>query len=459
MVAFFSIRKLRFGSTVLCATLLFLASCTKQTAEDPVPIIPPATPLPTNLCASSFSLGYTDKTSYLPGDKINAFLQSKENISLCRLDIYTIDGLLAFSVASPLTIQTISANDPSVNGYGFAITSQIEIPLDLKSGVYLIEKQVPFIVKTNNKVDFTIIYPSNTTNAYSKSGGKNLYDRVDRPSHVSFLRPIPIQSNTEYGLKWFASLSNYNIGYVADRDMDDFSSIQNSSLLIIVGHGEYWTRKARKNFDRFVDGGKDALILSGNTMWWQVRYSDNNQLICHKQPQLDPISDQLMKTIEWDNSSLQFSILSSIGADFPRGGYGLQTDNGWDGYKIVTPNSPLLEGLNLQKGGILSLPSGEYDGAPILNFNSDGYPVLDKAALNFEKIELIGFDRGSRGGKETIGTFIAFKKTVTSGIVINAASYDWCSQRGMGGRDEQAVKKITLNAIDKLLQKRPVFSE
>ncbi len=389
---------------------------------------------------------------------MNVFLQSKESISACRLDIYTINGDIAFSVASPLTVQKISADDPSVNGYGFAVTSEIEIPENLKSGVYLIEKQIPFIVKTNSKVDFTILYPSNTTNAYSLSGGRSLYDKSNRPSHVSFLRPIPIQSNTEFGLKWFASLTNYKIGYVDDRDMDDYSSIQNSGLLVIVGHSEYWTRKARKNFDHFVNEGHSAIILSGNTMWWHVRYSDNNQLICHRDVQLDPISDLLMKTIEWDKPSLEYSILSSIGADFSRGGYGLQVDAGWDGYKIVTPASPLLEGLNLKKGDILSLPSGEYDGAPILNFTSDGYPELDKATLGFYKAELIGFDRGARGGKETIGTFIAFKKTRKSGTVVNAASYDWCSERGMNGRDGQAVKRITMNAIDKLLANKTVFA-
>ncbi len=118
----------------------------------------------------------------------------------------------------------------------------------------------------------------------------------------------------------------------------------------------------------------------------------------------------------------------------------------------------LLEGLNFQKGEVLSLPSGEYDGVPILNFNSDGNPELDKGTLHFEKVELIGFDRGTRDGKETIGTFIVFKKTASSGIVVNAASYDWCSESGMGGSGGNSVKKITLNAIDKLLNKKPIFS-
>ncbi len=454
MTAFLSIRNFQLGSIAACCALLFLASCTDQTAEAPNPI----KPLPDNLCAPSFSYGYTDKISYLPGGKMNAFLQSKENINLCRLNIYSVNGNLAFSVASPLTVQKISADNPSVNGYGFTVTSEIEIPKNLKSGVYLIEQQIPFIVKTNNKVDLTIVYPSNTANAYAKSGGRSLYDKTDRPSHVSFLRPIAVQSSAEQGLKWFTSLANYNIGYVADVDMNDYATIQNSSLLVVVGHSEYWTRKARKNFDRFVGNGKDALVLSGNTMWWQARYSDSGQLICHKEAALDPVGDLLLKTIAWDRLSLKYSILSSIGADFPHGGYGLQADNGWDGYKIVTPASPLLEGLNLRKGDILSLPSGEYDGAPILNFTSDGYPELNKAALGFDKIELIGFDRGSRGGKETIGTFIVFKKTTTSGIVVNTASYDWCSERGMDGSNGTMVKKITLNAIDRLLTKKNIFS-
>lgn len=449
--------KIELYGVVLLTFLVFLQSCTNQKAENPIPMRPPM-PLPTLSCGPSLLYGYTDKTSYLPGEKVNAFLQSKETISLCRLDVYALDGKVAFSVSSPLTMQTITPDNPSVNGYGFAATSQIELPTNLKSGLYLIENRIPFIVKTNSKVDFIIIYPSNTTNAYSRSGGRSLYEGANRPFQVSFLRPVSIQSNAEYGLKWFASLSKYKIGYIADSDMDDFGSIQNSSMLVIVGHSEYWTRQARKNFDRYVAEGNDALVLSGNTMWWQVRYTDNKAMVCYKSQTLDPIADPLLKTIEWNNVALQYSILSSIGADFPRGGYGLQRDNGWDGYKIVTPTSPLLSGLNLRKGEIISLPSGEYDGAPISNFTPDGYPIIDKAKLNFEKVELIGFDLGSRGGKETVGTFIVFKKTTSSGVVINAASYDWCSARGMGGRDGNALKQITLNAIDHLLTKTSVFA-
>lgn len=68
-------------------------------------------------------------------------------------------------------------------------------------------------------------------------------------------------------------------------------------------------------------------------------------------------------------------------------------------------SSPLLEGTGLKNGYILSLPKGEYDGTPIRTFDSNGYPVIDVSALNFKKVKLIGFNKGSRFGKETIGTF------------------------------------------------------
>jgi hypothetical protein len=46
-----------------------------------------------------------------------------------------------------------------------------------------------------------------------------------------------------------------------------------------------------------------------------------------------------------------------------------------------------------------------------------------------------------------------------SGIIINAASYDWCSYRGIGGQDGDKIKRITYNAIKKLLRGERIFSQ
>ena len=441
--------------------LLFfsLAGCFSDEVVEPVEPkpSPPAPPLPTTLCSSFILSGYSDKVSYHPGEKIRLFFESSQPVELCRLTIFSVTGDPVFSTASVLPIVPRLSDDASENGYNYPIAVEFVLP-ELKSGVYLVENKIPFIVKTDEPVDIMIVYPSNTANAYASSGGKSLYSQQGRPVSVSFQRPIALQSLSQYCLKWFSTLENFSIGYIADLDMDDFQNIANSKVLVIPGHSEYWTRPARNNFDQFVSLGGDALILSGNTMWWQVRYSEDfSKLICYKDAELDPISDPLLETIEWSRPSLDYSILSSIGADFPHGGYGLKADQGWNGYKVVAPASPLFENLGLKKGDIISLPTLEYDGAPLLGYDANGYPILNSTALGFEKIELLGYDKGFRV-TETVGTFIVFKKTLVSGIIVNTGSTDWCSGNGIGGASGNIIKKVTLNALTKLLNNETMFS-
>lgn len=442
---------------------LVLAGCLSEdlTEPEPVPLEPDPVPvpaLPSLVCAPFIQTGYTDKISYSPGENVEVFFDSKESASLCTMTIYSINGDSVLSLGSSVPLVPQLPSDASLNGYDFPVAVSFELP-EMESGVYMIERKIPFIVKTDEAVDVMVVYASNTANAYALSGGKSLYSAQARPEAVSFHRPIPLEPFSGACLKWFTTLDDMRVGYVADIDMDHYDNIARAKVLVIPGHSEYWTREARLNFDRFVDGGGHALILSGNTMWWQVRYSpDASQMICYKNIDLDPVTDPLFKTIEWDAPTLEYSILSSIGAHFPLGGYGMKADNGWNGYKIVAPSSPLFDGLGLKEGDIISLPSVEYDGAPVSGYDGRGYPILDTDALGFEKIELLGFDRGFRG-TETTATFIVFKKSAQSGIVMNTASTDWCSGSGMGGRSGNTIKTITYNALTKLLNNQPVFSE
>jgi hypothetical protein len=449
--------------------IIFLSSCSDNQVLDNAKLNPVIAPqdssdscklpnrnLPDLLCRNYVSYGYCDKVSYSPGETITAFIQAKDSVVLCALTTYGLNGDSIFSVPSPMIVQSINSDRPSSNGYGFLPNVQIKVPV-IASGVYLIEKQIPFIVKPSGDVDIVIVYPSNTANAYSQSGGKSLYSSHDRPTSLSFQRPISLQDFCSSCLLWFQTLTNFRIGYIADIDMEDFD-LASSKLLIVPGHSEYWTRQARQNFDQFIDKGGDALILSGNTMWWQVRYSeDRTKLICYKDISNDPISDPLLKTYKWDDSTLNYSILSSIGADFDHGGYGLKYDNGWDGFKIVTPGSPLLQGTDLNSGDIVKCPTAEYDGAPLRGFDAGGNPTLDLDAMGVYKAELIGYDWGFRV-HETAGTFFVVKKKLNSGTIINIGSTNWCSESGIGGQSKIEIEKITMNAIVKLLNHEPVFS-
>jgi hypothetical protein len=399
--------------------------------------------------------GYSYPLSVLPGDSLKVYLSAEKKEDNYSVRLFDLAGKEVAQFKGNLIPQQPASDRPWENGFGYKATLKIVAPR-LKSGVYLWENKIPVIIRSPNP-KIVIVYSSNTENAYCNSGGKGLYgfNSTDKmpATTVSFLRPISLPKHSEAFLRWFQKQNYKDVGYMTDADLDNYAGWRKAGVLIIIGHSEYWSLEGRQNFDRFVSEGKNALVLSGNTMWWQVRYSkQKDQLICFKLVE-DPVKNKKLRTINWTDPQLEYPIISSIGADFPRAGYGRKIDKGWDGYKITT-SSPLLEGTNLKKGDILRLPSDENDGAPLLGFDNKGFPVLDHAALGFNKIEIIGFDHTSRA-VDGVATWIVFKRTRSSGVVINVATTDWCSSEGMGNEE---VKKITLTMINKLLRKENVFS-
>lgn len=401
--------------------------------------------------------GYLHKLSAYPGDSIELYLNAKYLLTDYKIKLYDLSGKEVAKVNLSVFPQTALNKNSFEIGFGYKPTKKVIVP-KLPSGVYLWENKIPFVIKDRNP-KITVVYSSNTVNAYCNTGGKSLYgfNSSDQQGaqKVSFLRPMPLPRHSEAFLRWLNLQPIQDIGYITDLDLEDFGTIKKSKLLIIPGHSEYWTLQARKNFDRFVSEGKDALILSGNTMWWQVRYNKTkDQLICYRDAKADPIKSVKLKTINWFEPALSYPIYTSTGTDFQNAGYGLKNDNGWNGYKIIS-RSPLLEETSLLPGDVLSCPSDETDGAPTLT-TEDGIPVTDYQKLPFLHVEIVGYDIVSRGGKDGVATWIVFKASKTSGIVINTASTDWCSSRGIGSNPD--IQKITTTMIRKLINHEDVFS-
>ncbi len=321
----------------------------------------------------------------------------------------------------------------------------------LKSGIYYFESSSPFVIKNpKRKNDILVVYPSNTVNAYNKNGGRSTYTK---PIGVKLSRRRPTELMRQ-GLefwKWIPD-QDYNVDYIADEDLDDYKNIKAYKVIIISGHNEYWTRLGRRNFDKYINEGGNALILSGNTMWKQVRYEDD-KVICYNKYHNDSLVQDTLRTSNYAIKQLNYPIESSIGLNFTKGGYGIQEDNGWDGYKIVREESILLENTNLSNGEILSVPSEECDGADLI-FENDKV-ILDTNFIKFYRQKLIGYDKGFRI-KETNPAFIVFQKTKNSGVVINVGSNTWCLH-GFEGKDEQLVKQITTNCINALLKNKDLF--
>ena len=396
--------------------------------------------------------GYTNQMSFNSHDSIEVFLNSSLAIENEKVLIFDINGNVVSDFIADIFPQETTESKPWEDGYGYLRTTKIKVE-DLKSGIYFIDNKIPFIIKPSVEVDALVVYPSNTINAYNKNEGFSLYTNP-RAYKLSFQRQ---QNMPRFSLEFFKWVSNLNFGYVCDYDLDSSITYTFSDLVIIPGHSEYWSRKARENFDNFINDGNDAMILSGNTMWWQIRYENNgNVLVCYKDSGLDPIEDPSLKTINWHRSILDYPIISSIGVDFSNGGFGLKydQDNGWDGYKIVLPESPIFQGLNLNFGQIISIPTVEYDSTPVIEISSDGIPQFDTG--EFYKFNFLGFDKAFRDSENRFGTFIIMQKTEKSGVIINTGSTDWCN-RGLIEKDSLIIKQVTLNMISLLKSNTDVF--
>jgi hypothetical protein len=418
----------------------------------------------------SYITGYTDKRSYYPGDTVKLYLTGPAGKNQL-LPLKDINGNVMLQISADITEQKITTKKPWLEGDGFTVSASYVINNNIKSGVYFWNGHIPCIIKSKGSYDVTVVYPTNTINAYCQDGGKSLYYPAGQRALVtSFLRVQELNAAYTYTdgfLKWMAN-QGYNVNYVADEDLDDYSSLESSRLLIIAGHSEYWTRKARENFDKFVDRGRNALILSGNTMWWQVRYNKKeNLMICYKNKDLDPLANSLYASTKWTDTTLKFPTITSIGTDFARGGYAQYGSvlNTWDGYKITQASSPLFESTNLKNGDTLHFSQFECDGSFLikdLSLTSTEIPVLDKPKYNYYKSELLAYNYTYNAEEPARtpsgGTFVIFQKKPTSGIIVNTSSETWCLH-GFASQHQSLIKTITKNMIDKSLSGSYMFSE
>ena len=369
------------------------------------------------------------------------------------------------SISANLAPQSPLGERPWESGFGYQPSATLTVPR-IRSGVYLVDGRLPLIIKTpaTDRPDVVVVCPTNTEAAYNGSGGRSMYTKApDTAAIVSFRRPVerPMPgSDADVFMTWMQPQKlPYTFKYCADSDLDDYGEIAGARLLVIIGHSEYWTRRARENFDRFVLEGGNALVLSGNTMWWQVRYSDDrSQMICYKwQP--DPNADPSLRCINWPDPKLGYPVVSSLGADFPRGGYADDPrDAGWDGFKILLPDSPVFRGVAVQRGDVIRMRSHEYDGAPLLNNPVTlGEPRLDLAAMGAYRAEIIGYDYVAVWAAATRGDLDRDAADGEFGHDHQRRIDRLVRRSGLGGADGAKLRTIILNMIAVLRNRERLF--
>ena len=270
--------------------------------------------------------------------------------------------------------------------------------------------------------------------------------------------------------------------------MDEINNINKTKLLIIGGHSEYWTMKARNNLESIIINGTNILSLSGNTLWWCVDYADNNtKMVCIREKQKIELLKENIKiqkdfsnTMEFcsiENNYQKLSPFYILGVDYLIGGYGkCNSSEILPYYNIVMDkNNVLLRELHNDK---IHLGYEEFDGIytnikHINEVNSnfdvcnimeieDINSVLNKLELHKQSYSIFKYKKlimcgtienpSASGIIKRFSGIIAVKKNDTSGIILNMCCMDWCHSicfdSDVSGKD---IKILTKNSIDILL--------
>ncbi len=104
-------------------------------------------------------------------------------------------------------------------------------------------------------------------------------------------------------LSWLAR-NDLVVDVCTSRDIHfQAPSPEDYRLLLFVGHHEYWTAPMRDSVESFAAVGRNVAFFSGNTCWWQVRFSaDGTRLFGYKVAGIDPVSttpDSRLTTVQW----------------------------------------------------------------------------------------------------------------------------------------------------------------
>jgi hypothetical protein len=284
--------------------------------------------------------GYTDKTSYAPGDTVSFKVDSGNNafrVEVYRLGYYGWETLAARNVnghgthiAGTPTVQPA----PTVHGtYGstscaWTTNASWTVPADATSGIYYVlyrRTDDPtkfssghFVVRGTVAGKTVVVVPDFSYQAYNAWGatsdvggfggtvtGRSLYrlgsdgasaNFAHRAYAVSFDRPYSTQAGNpnsylfDADQPWicWAEAQGYDLAYVSDVDLElNPAALDGAALVVMLGHTEYWTTNLYDAYTDAVDSGVNLFVYGANIALWHTRFAAGDTtkrtMICYKE--------------------------------------------------------------------------------------------------------------------------------------------------------------------------------
>lgn len=362
---------------------------------------------------------YTDQLSYQAGDKINFHVSTSAasySLEIARwgaelVSVYQQNGLKAGNHPTP--------EDASTHGCGWPVAFALRLPPEWPSGYYnvLVKSDEGeawehcFVVRSANpgqQNHILLQLATNTYQAYNDWGGSCLYGGSKGLVHqVSFQRPfqrglltkladsprmarleqakLGFAGSVHYPARDWAEATNmerrwipsagyggweqrfvawaeaqgYGLDFAINSDLERHPQILEAySLILSVGHDEYWSWGMRDALEDYITGGGNVAFFSGNTCFWQVRWEDaGDTMVCYKydcaaDPILSTVDERFLSSI-WSDYIIKRPENSLTGVSFTRGGYarfGAAVPRGSGGYTVWRPAHWLFEGTGLEYG-------------------------------------------------------------------------------------------------------------
>lgn len=414
--------------------------------------------------------GYPAAASVPPGGQIRFHLRNDvpASFTVQFSRISPASGVL-FQTGGSVSPQSARANAWEA-GAGWPPALTLDVPSDWPSGIYRADFQaggnqtnVKFVVLPANPGSTSTILLQTaitTEQAYNLWGGHSLYpspgspDADTRGRRVSLDRPLPGDSyarEVEY-LLW---LEEHGLVAEVCTGLDLHAGsvpLVKYSLLLSVGHDEYWSKEMRDAVEGFVDAGGNVAFFSGNVCWWQVRFEDNDRtMVCYKSAVEDPLTgvDDQRVTVNWHDAPVDRPENSMTGVSF-RNGAGHWTGGVNGGYSVAFPQHWVFEGTGLAGGATFADGGVGYETDAALVALFAGVPLVtgnDGTPVDFQVLataDLTAWGEFGQPGTATMGIYQG------PGTVFTAGTVDWNA-----ALTDPVVSRITQNVVERLSKLKP----